>query len=355
MIMMHSLKRQTTGMRNKEYGSDFHYYPSEATKTEHSIFSENHLSLFLSGRVALFNLLSFGIENYGWNKVGFPSYYCHEVVDFCRTLPIEILYYNHNPFNPIVFDWVDNENSVFINVDFFGVSKLDTSFIKKSIVIEDVTHNLLEFKSSNAIYCFGSLRKQLPVPVGGFCYDRNNNFSSNLNVNDFSEELAKQKLSAMQLKSSYLKGEFAQKEVFRKLFIEAESLFESSKTNSAIPVSVKNIFLQLPHKQLITKTRSNIKLAKSILELDDKVKMLVSNQNTEMGLVLLCETPSIRDSLKSFLINNKIYPAIIWPNQKNEADINFESKVLFVHVDFRYDTEDIHFIVKQLNNFTAHV
>jgi hypothetical protein len=61
-----------------------------------------------------------------------------------------------------------------------GVKKLDTSFLKKSVIIDDLTHNLLSFNESNADYCFASLRKQIPIAVGGFCLSKNNDFNSNI-------------------------------------------------------------------------------------------------------------------------------------------------------------------------------
>ncbi|WP_394907275.1 hypothetical protein [uncultured Mesonia sp.] len=342
-------------MISKEFGSDFHYYQSNVINAEYSIFNEEHLSLFLSGRAALYNLLNYGIEKFGWCKVGFPSYYCHEVVDFCRNLPIEVDYYNYNPFIHRSLDWEDDEKSVFISVNFFGISKLDTSFLKKSIIIEDITHNLLSFKTSSANYCFGSLRKQLPLPAGGFCYDPNKDLSVDLEVDNLSDKIVLQKLTAMLLKSKFLKDENIEKKMFRSLYIESEKLFELIKPDSAIPDILKKMIFQFNYKNLLEKTQSNIQLAKRKWRSNRKVKLLSSNQNSEMGLLLLCDNHKTRESLKGFLIDSNIYPAILWPNQKTKKDRFFEQKMLFIHSDFRYDNEDVRFIIKQLNFFTANV
>src|SRR5690606_37957785 len=96
----------------KEYGSDFHYCDHPYKGQQNFISENSNISLFFSGRVALFNLLAFGIQKYGWKKVGFPSYYCHEVVDFCRRLPIEITYYTYNPLMAETeIGWEDHANS----------------------------------------------------------------------------------------------------------------------------------------------------------------------------------------------------------------------------------------------------
>src|SRR5690606_17224946 len=127
-----------------EFGSDFHYHSPTSVMRDNSFWQSDQFTLFFSGRVALYNLLQFGIEKYGWKKVGFPSYYCHEVVSFCETLPIEVTYYAYNPtLDERQVEWGDEEGDVFVNVDFFGLRKINTQFLKNSIVIDDLTHNLL--------------------------------------------------------------------------------------------------------------------------------------------------------------------------------------------------------------------
>src|SRR5690606_27703589 len=123
-------------MINKEFGSDFHYiYDENVQSNVDNCFGGPNLGCFFSGRVALYNLLKCGHEKYKWSKVGFPSYYCHEVVDFCRNLPLVIEYYNYNPFDASAeIEWEDKKGAVFINVDFFGISKLDCSFLKNTVV-----------------------------------------------------------------------------------------------------------------------------------------------------------------------------------------------------------------------------
>lgn len=342
-------------MNNKEFGSDFHHYNGLLTGDNLSIIDEPQSSFFFSGRVALYNLLSYGALKYGWKKVGFPSYYCHEVVDFCKKLPIKIVYYNHNPFEEHAIDWEDDTESVFINVNYFGISKLKTSFIKQSVLIEDVTHNLMAYKNSDAHYCFGSLRKQLPLPAGGFVYDSTATFKNQVVLQPFAEEIARKKYTAMQLKSNYLKGEGIDKPTFRKLFIDAEKAFESENTNSALPPFVSAMLKKIPAEQLIKKTISNIQYFKSKWEENSRVKLLESKNDSEMGLVLLCKSQAFRDRLKSAFIQNNIYPAILWPHQKNEIDIAFENRMLFVHADFRYTHGDMDYILKTIKNDCTHV
>lgn len=342
-------------MINKEFGSDFNYIEGDNYLNKTSLFESEKISLLFSGRVALFNLLNFGIKKYKWNKIGFPSYYCHEVVDFCRKLPIEIMYYNYNPFSNIQnIEWDDDDKSVLVNVDYFGLKKIDTSFLKKSVVIDDLTHNLLGIKDSKADYCFGSLRKQLPVGVGGFCLGIREDVTFLVPFNDFANKIALQKLSAMFLKSEYLAGNFENKNIFRDLFIDAEHKFESFQTNSKLPEIIKSQLFALSEENLIQKTWNNIDQAIAKLKLK-KCKVIDSDIKTRFGLVLVFEENVLRNKLRSYLIENNIYPAVLWPFQKKESDIFYENRTLFIHLDYRYSWEDIDFIVLKINEFFENV
>lgn len=340
---------------NREYGSDFHYYDN-TTLNELSFFDKSNYFFFFSGRVALYNLLAFGIRVYQWKKVGFPSYYCHEVVDFCRQLPIEIIYYEYDPISEqLPINWEDELQHVFINVDFFGVKKIDTAFLSKSVIVDDVTHNLLSVEKSTADYCFGSLRKQLPVGVGGFCFAKSGDFSTTISENSFANRLAMQKLSAMYLKSAYLNNLFNDKDVFRALYTKAEEEFESLETNAKLPRLIQTQLFSLPIRTLIEQTHKNINYAKNKLKLIPGITLLASSSNAAMGILLFCESEQLRDNFISYLINSNIFPAILWPGQFTEVAILVQNRILFIHADFRYDKEDVNAIIYIINNYNRNV
>jgi len=343
-------------MISKEFGSDFHYVHDNVALKSVPHFMNIGIEYFFSGRVALYNLLQYGYEKYGWKKVGFPSYYCHEVVDYCKGLPLDIVYYDYRPFHQDkAIDWEDTKENVFINVDFFGVSKLDCSFLKYSVVIEDLTHNLLSFNQSNADYCFGSLRKQLPLAVGGFGWSKRGDFEIDTHENTFSTKVALQKLTAMYLKGEYLTNGFPDKNVFRTLFVDAEEQFANHLTNVSLPKVVKAQLDDLNPEKLISKTRDNITYAKNLLIPSAGISLMGRSRLTEMGLMFLCGNQELRDRFRKHLIEHSIFPAILWPDQVQEKDMEFQNRVLFVHADFRYSQNDIAHIVSIINKFIKHV
>src|SRR5690606_33175876 len=122
-----------------------------------------------SGRAALKSIISNGIDKYSWKKIYIPSYYCHEVYDFIRELNIRLEFYECNPeANILPLSIQDEVESALLVVNYFGISIPNFEHLKNITIIEDVTHDLSKINHSKANYVFGSLRKILPVPVGGF-------------------------------------------------------------------------------------------------------------------------------------------------------------------------------------------
>lgn len=345
-------------MKNKEYGSDFHLVTNLSFLSENiegAFFLEEGLSLFFSGRVALFNILENGIKKFNWTKVYVPSFYCHEVVHFINPLPIEVIYYDFNPFldsEHKEFKWDDVPTTVVLNVLYYGIKKLDISRYKNLFQVEDLTHGILEYKESNADYCFGSLRKELPVPVGGFCVSPKNRPLPAGARSLESEQVSIQKLAAMYLKGKYLVGDFDNKNDIRKLFIDAENKLEFQFTNAIIPETSKGILSQLNCMKILEEKYQNIKQALSLLKKSASLDFNMNSQeNNVFGLVINCKNEIIQSDLKHFLISRNIYPAVLWPNQLTQRDINIEKKILFVHLDYRYDRDDIILMINSINAF----
>jgi hypothetical protein len=266
-------------MINKEYGSDFHLslYGDFFESENNQFLNKENYSLYFSGRSALVALLKYGINTFGWQRVYFPNYYCHEVVYFVQSfLPIEIAYYNFNPFIDSSSDRLpidDDVKNVIINVCFFGLKKLDMSDYSKAAVIEDLTHDVLSIPTSN--FSFGSLRKQLPLPCGGFIYFRKeesfSNSSSNSSSNLQSENLSLQKLAGMFLKNEYLHGQLEDKSIFRKILTEAEEKFNEDFTNTIMPDVSKVILSKLDIKKILLAKNKNLELALNLLERNHEI------------------------------------------------------------------------------------
>lgn len=348
-------------MKHKEYGSEF-YQPIGTrwcTDTRiDSIFTSTACSLFFSGRAALYQLLNFGITNHGWQDVYLPSYYCHEVYRFIKPLPIEVHYY---PFNPesdpeIKIGMIpDRSECVMINVSFFGMPCPKVQSLKETIVIEDLTHRLASVEYSMADYCFGSLRKELPLPVGGFVVAPGGNPLPTGVPSKVAERISEEKLKAMRLKFDYLKGLQPEKDTYRELFKTTELEFESELTRAAMPRNTATLLTQLNVNKILNQKQINLKHAIDQLSKNPDVTLFESPAGRpSFGLLLRLASKELRDALAHYLIDQSIYPAVLWPDQIREPDKDLEDRLLFVHTDFRYDIADITVITKTLQTFFEH-
>lgn len=337
---------------NKEFGSDFHYIFSEKGQGQF-LSKQDNVSLFFSGRVAVYNLLQFGIKKYGWKKVGFPSYYCHEVIDFCQDLNIEIILYHYNPWEDNDIVWNDEEGSVFVNVNFFGIKKAEIGFLKKTIIIEDVTHNILSIGESSAHYFFGSLRKQLPIGVGGFCKLKENEVFTGLSETAKANEAYLKKSTAMFLKTEYLKNRLDNNLLYRSYYQSAEEMFENKSTNSVMPVQAVAQLDTFPIEDYIHTTQENISFGIQHIKVTDDFQIF--NKNNGFCLVLYCKSNQIREDLRKYLIDHKIFPAVLWPHQILDQDKDLQNKILCIHMDFRYSKEEVKYISNRINSFFENV
>lgn len=339
-------------MINKEFGSDFHYINEPDYKTEkHSGILEMINYLCFSGRSALYSILDNGIKKYTWKKIYVPSYYCHEVYDFIEKLDIVIEYYQIDPLTGSFEDIIEDQNNyVLLIVNFFGINTIRFDHYKNIITIEDLTHDLSKIEASQADYAFGSLRKILPIPVGGFI---KTNEILRLQPSNFeTENITFNKLLGMGLKTKYLEGSFQDKDYFRNLLINSEQQLEVERTVTALPQISKNILYELDIVKLIDQKKNNLSTIKSYLSSTNLFETIGLQTDFDYALVLKFKKQEKRDQLRNHLISNKIYPMVLWPNQKVEQDIQLENILLFIHVDFRYTTEDMMYISTIINQFT---
>ncbi|MBW8362826.1 MAG: hypothetical protein K0M56_11660 [Kaistella sp.] len=345
--------RTSTGIMIREFGSDFHYVNEAAFRTVTSEYRFwEGADLFFSGRAALRAILLNGIREFHWKKLYVPSYYCHEVYHFIKDLPIVLEFYRVSPFLNNLPDGIDDrkENAILL-VSYFGSAAANAAHLKNIIKIEDITHDLETLHTSTADYVFGSLRKELPVPVGGFV-------KSSVNIPALQWTLAAEtaaavKLSGMVLKRQYLTGDFDNKAVFRDLLIKGENSFENLDTHGALPVLVKDYLLSLHVENILKAKRINYRSIRAHLLPVAEFSVVDIENHKGFGLVMVFQEEDVRNSFRHYLIQHSIYPAVLWPGQLNPEDKMVENTILVIHTDFRYSEGDMQYISELINNFDA--
>lgn len=327
-------------MKNKEFGSDFYFCNNEEFYSDVEFFSKNYI-LFLSGRSALFSIVDYGIKNENWTKIYIPSYYCKEVLEGLKQLSIEIVEYQFNPFLNNNVSFPDRSDVVVLNVNYFGLFNNVLTDYKRLSVIRDLTHNIKDLLSVKERFVFASLRKELPVPVGGVARVQGVDLKT-LRVNKDVRDLCLKKITAMYLKFDYLLNDSVEKQIFRKMYLSAELELERNFKGYEIPMLAKSILKKLNVERILAVKKRNIEYALSLIK-NTKLENYVVNDkyNLGLGLVLLFNTKKQRENLRINLIKENIYPAVLWPGQTNRSDIDIQDRMLFIHLDYRYSEKEI--------------
>ena len=347
-------------VKKEGIGSYFHFEEFKLTKGNDLSLPFDY-EIFYTGRHALLYILDTIKTENKISKIWFPNYYCQHTLDWIKKKYPDINLYEINPFDFSsdiinISEFADKDDIVVIN-NFWGLSTMTAKKNNNSpIIIEDHSHGWLSKAclSSNADYCFVSLRKSLPIPLGGI-YWRPNKTITKKHI-DFQEdkgfyEIWELMLQAMTIKTTYIKNKSnIGPENYLPLFYEVEK-----KLNN----DTRFIKLNEPHKKHIEgflnfntlqlKERNLNKLYSQI-DSSGHFKVVKRLGYTAFGLHLVFKEEAACNSLKTYLVKHKIYPSMLWPH--NTIDYKWQF-FMNIHVDFRYNKNDMSYIIKIINSWIS--
>jgi hypothetical protein len=337
-------------MSRWEQGSEFDKFDYSNTETP-NINPWQNPCYASCGRDALKLLLLFGKKQFGWNKLWIPNYYCKEVVDSLVSIKIELCFYEDSPLS-LCFCLPDNLQSsdVVLLVNYFGIRTkrfVNCCNFGDAITIEDHTHDPWSnwAYESKANYCFASLRKTLPIPNGAVIWSPLES-SLPLEPTIVKQEVVDTKNKAMTLKYLYLKGHKISKKEYRELQLKGESLI-SSKEISGIDKNTLSIIDAFPIKQWREQRLCNYNYLTS-KNLNLEVLKPMSISCCPFSVILVLDNKEQQDYIRSKLISKKIYPAILWPNNKDTN--NLSNRILSICCDMRYSLKDMDKIYKVIKH-----
>lgn len=331
-----------------EFGSDFHYIDSYFSGRAHLTDVYRNAMLMADGRQCVVAL----IRQNGWKRLWMPEYFCFEVIETIKQqTEAEIKYYYDLPgcddtaaIKQLPFE----EGDVLFRVNYFGTRDGRSNKDISVPVIEDHTHELLGHWAlySDADWCIASLRKTLPIPVGGFLWAPKQLRVEGLECRDSlefsvsSEEIAAERWGGMEMKARYLKGEAVEKEAFRKKYLETEDWFDVAEP-TAIDARTREFLGQLDINAWQGAKRRNWELLRSLV----KAKCLMPEDDscTPFSFVVMAESHQERERLRKRLIERSVYPAVLWnvPDTVTRDVKGFSERMLSIHCDGRYTEDDI--------------
>ena len=337
-------------------GSFFHTIDPVAYDLQEKVIDFDY-ALFYTGRHALLYILKEIQLQKKIRKIWMPSYYCQHVTQWIQHSYDTIEFYTIDPFNFPV-KWNPNEfasaDDIVITNNYWGLSDSITKQDVHAILVEDHSHGWLTESClhSKADYCFASLRKSLPIPLGGIVWKPGS--SMNLDKDLLSEDQAfynnwTRIQCAMNDKWLFVNGdERITKENFLQTIAETENfLHEHHSLVTLAPGHHELINNFVKYDMLLPKKRNLLVLTEVIQE-TDFIKVVKKENRISFGLSLLLKNEEYYQSLRKYLIENQIFPSHLWPG--NAPDFKW-NHFLNIHVDFRYSEEDMKYIVKMINNW----
>lgn len=336
-----------------EFGSDFHQVLDYTSKRAHLTDVYSDAVLMADGRQCMVAL----IHQEGWKRLWVPEYFCYEVIETIRkSTGIEIILYPDYPLaddREIIQGLLYEEGDALLRMNYFGMRDFRSEKTIPVPVIEDHTHDLLGHWAlySDADWCFTSLRKSLPLPEGGMLWSpKGLRLINELENTDNNAQVASKRWQAMQMKRNYIDGTFQDKESFRKLFVETEEWFDSAEP-SLIDKQSREYIEGLDINAWIGAKRMNWQMLRSLLS--DKIQILRPEDDscTMFSMIILTENKEDREALRKRLIEDSVYPAILWqvPETANAVVKDFSCRMLSIHCDGRYDKEDIQQLANIVN------
>ena len=347
-----------TSLKPWEEGSEYHWINLPTFSEEEAYPS--HALLYSCGRAALAELIKFGMVSLGWKRLWIPTYNCPEVVDTIFLTGIEVAVYFDTPFNEVSAPTNIRHGDVILVVNVFGMKSMAdyTDIFQLGIpVIEDHSHDPWSqwAMESRADYNLVSYRKTLPLPGGGAFWSNTGSLLPDepFETDGITAEIG-EKLEAMLLKTIYLAGGISDKKKYLALYVQAKKRLDESvradrndkMSISEISRAMLNIF---PWRAWRSKRADN---HQHLLEQLSHQKNMVILESNRMGtcpfmLTLLFGSRHKRDVVNQRLIERSIYPAIIWPLDRDncewagETSIELSGRMLCIHCDGRYSTEDM--------------
>ncbi len=333
-----------------EQGSDYHWTAAAEQTAPLGGGWDRPAVLTGSGRDALGLLLGFGKQEYGWRTLYVPSYFCQEVLLALVPVGLAITPYPDDPRQPLSPPTIGRAETLLV-VNTFGIRERWSGGPScPGIVIEDHTHDPWSewAERSNADYCIASLRKTLPIPDGGVLWSpKDHTLPGCPALTSRHSEAVAQKLEAMLLKDFYLRGFDVSKDAFRALAVAGEAGMGGPQPSGMSRVSVARLgVLDLPRWRRLRRRNFEI-LADGLAGMHGiSVLRPRAGGSCAFSVVVVFEDPGRREAVRRYLIEHRVYPAVLWPMDcaafsVPDETLRLSERILSLHCDGRYDEDQL--------------
>jgi hypothetical protein len=167
------------------------------------------------------------------------------------------------------------------------------------------------------------------------------------------------KFSAMVLKGIYMAGGNLEKSDFRKLAILGEKQIAAAPVSGMSEIS-RSILGNIPIQNWRAIRRQNhhfLMEALSSCRWIEPLQPTMENHEAAVpfAFIFLCDSKERRLFIQEHLIEQRIYPAVLWPLEAGDGfehlraiDLDFSQRMLSIHCDMRYDARTMSKVADRL-------
>lgn len=346
-----------------ELGSEYNLSLSELNIVEDNIFSYlseyRFLHCFDSGRNAI-RCLSRHIDHK--MKILMPEFICESVTD-CFDKEQIVFYALKEDFSVDVDDLstkMGSEPCILFLMHYFGALQpqdvldgiRELADKTGTFIIEDTTHSIFTAKKTIGDYMLCSIRKWMPIAGGGVLYYNDDKLG--LKVTDHPKSDNNLRTYGMILKDLFLKERLDCNSEYRAIFEESESALDRQEEIFMISDLSKFIATCVSVSGLRTIRRRNYKLLEDKLS-EMGVRPAIVSGPDDTPLVFPIRVHE-RDSLRKYLMDNRIYCAVHWPfdgfcPDERPFAVRNSKELISLPIDQRYDTSHIEYMIDVLKRF----
>ena len=319
----------------------------------------------LSGRTALEFIIRDILENNNVSSALLPSYCCHTMIEPFARNGVQVRFYD------VFFDQemglcadipAVQADEVFYYMTYFGFGKLNgidpvSTRERYPIIINDSTHSWLSGKSGlRADYSFTSYRKWSGFSGIAEAQKHHGEFAITPG------ELCAEKYVSLREQAFALQGEdlrtgAGDKNSFRTMFGEAESLLETEYVDFRPSYRAMDDFLSTDWAEIKSRRRTNAKCLIDGLRNCEGIDLVfdrLSDEDVPLFVPVLVKKD--RDRLRKHLIDQQIYCPVHWPLSDLHRGISERAEDIYhqelsLLCDQRYGEDDMNRIIQQITNY----
>ena len=353
--------RHTPGQARWEYGSQFHWQRLRANMQQGELPWATRSMRLSCGRDALRAV----IDETRASRLWFPSYLCQELVTPFVGSDVELCCYADSPLE-VSLDLRGialRPHDVILVLNYFGLagpSRVLATDVQSVVVVEDHTHDPCSTwaQSSQADYCFASLRKSIPIPDGAVLWSpRGRDLPEVAPLEPDRARTIQRRLSGMLMKALYLDGHRVSKPSFRKLLHDGEERIAQGGISAMSHLSGA-VVDGFPFEDWRNARRNNFARLAAGLRSAESFTIIEPTDPHSAPLVVACvfEDADSCAVARSSLVERDVYPSRLWPLDDSALEgipddhILLARRTFVLPCDGRYGPGDIDRVLEEFGH-----